>query len=172
MCLGGARVDEDVVRVAVAEADDVAGHGVDGGRARVRQTPLEPSRGLAVVLQEEVVQHRRKPRAHLARPEELPSNSPDQSWCKAFRKWRSNGADRLLTWRQCANDTGSNALGGVDGGDIYTKSATHRGHTWSREEVMHTGIQRTQRGRLTITVVGRSWPQERCAWPAAVGDMG
>ena len=65
--LGGASVDEDVVRVAVAQADDVAGHGVDRGGARVRQPPLEPCRRLAVVLQEEVVQHWREARAHLRR---------------------------------------------------------------------------------------------------------
>ena len=73
--LGGARVDEDVVRVAVAQANDVAGHGVDGGGARVRQAALEPGRRLAVVLQEEVVQHRREARAHLQRWRSAPLSS-------------------------------------------------------------------------------------------------
>ena len=63
--LGRALVDEDVVKVAVAEANEVAGHGVDGRGARVCQPLLKPGRRLTEVLQEEVVQAWREPCAHL-----------------------------------------------------------------------------------------------------------
>ncbi len=63
--LGGAFVDEDVVKVSVAQADEVAGHGVDGCRARVRQPLLKPRRRLPERLQEEIVQARREARTHL-----------------------------------------------------------------------------------------------------------
>lgn len=66
--LGGALIDEDVVEVAVAQADEVAGHGVDGRGACVRQPLLKPGRRLPEVLQEEVVQARREPRTHLHAP--------------------------------------------------------------------------------------------------------
>lgn len=63
--LSGALVDEYIVEVAVAEADEVAGHGVDGRGARVRQPLLKPRRRLPEALQEEVVQARREVLADL-----------------------------------------------------------------------------------------------------------
>ena len=51
--------------MAVAQADEVTGHGVDGGGARVRKPLLKPGRRLPEILQEEVVQAGREVRAHL-----------------------------------------------------------------------------------------------------------
>ena len=51
--------------MAIAQTDEVAGHGVDSCRARVGQPPLKPGSRLPEVLQEEVVQARRVPGAYL-----------------------------------------------------------------------------------------------------------
>ena len=63
--LGRPAVHQDVLGVAVAQADEVAGHGVDSCRACVRQAPLEPGARLSEVLQEEIVHARREPGADL-----------------------------------------------------------------------------------------------------------
>ena len=63
--LCSAAVEEDVLGVSVAEADDVTRDGGDRGGAHVGQTALKPYRGRAEGLQEEMVQHGREAFAHL-----------------------------------------------------------------------------------------------------------
>ena len=53
------------MKVAVAQANEVAGHGVDGGGARIRQPLLKPGRRLPEILKEEIVQAGREVRTHL-----------------------------------------------------------------------------------------------------------
>mmetsp|Transcript_4619 Transcript_4619/g.9991 ORF Transcript_4619/g.9991 Transcript_4619/m.9991 type:complete len:209 (-) Transcript_4619:873-1499(-) len=65
--LGGVAVQEDVARVAVAQADDVAGHAVDGHAAAVHDPLLEPGGRVSEPLKEEVMQHGREAGAHVVK---------------------------------------------------------------------------------------------------------